>query len=195
MNIHDPLAQVGIVDGFQSLAVFLDDLLEDMLDIAMISLETAKHFVDQRSVLHDKQVRIENTRILRADGRNDAALDFKQFDARRNQRGLEPGNLAGELLPRDVPREDLLILGIINKGRKMSDSLSYRNTLESLFHFFLKGGIHRRDDDKKTLSAQSEGFPPQCFGALTVPAWRSSRRRWTMRLAISKTISSSSNRR
>jgi hypothetical protein len=35
----------------------------------------------------------------------------------------------------------------------------------------------------------------QCLGALTVPASRSSLRRWTMRLAISKTISSRSNRR
>ncbi len=141
-----------------------------MLDIAMISLETPKDFVDQSSVLHDKQVRIENTRILRADGGNDAALDVEKLDARLNQRGLEPGNLTGEFLRGDIPREDFLILGIINEGRKMSDTLGNRNTLESLFHFILKGGIHRRDDDKKTLSAQSEGFPPQCFGALTVPA-------------------------
>ena len=41
LNIHDPLAQVGVVDRFQSLAVFLDDLLEEMLDISMIWLETA----------------------------------------------------------------------------------------------------------------------------------------------------------
>jgi hypothetical protein len=142
LNIHDPLAQVGIVDGFQSLAIFLNDLLEDMLDIAMIPLEPPQNFIDQSSVFHNEQVRIENTRVLRSDGGNDTALDVEKLDARGNQRRFESDNFSRKFFRRNAAREDFLVFGIIYKGREMGYPLGDRNTMKPLFLFVFNGGVH-----------------------------------------------------
>jgi len=80
-DVHDPFAQVGIVDCAQRANVFLRDLVEDILDVALLAFEAFEHLVDERAVLDDEQVGVENARVLRADRGGDALLDFEQFPA------------------------------------------------------------------------------------------------------------------
>ena len=75
-DVHHPLAQIRVVDRRKGLAVFFRDLMENEFDVAPLRVEPAEHLVDQRAVLDDEKVRVENARVVRADRAGDLLLDL-----------------------------------------------------------------------------------------------------------------------
>ena len=98
LDINDALPEVGVVDGFECLAVFVGDFLEDVFDAEMVALETAQNLVDQCAVLNDKEVSVKNTGVVGTDSGGNFLLDFKQFDTRGYEGRLKARNLARHIL-------------------------------------------------------------------------------------------------
>ena len=98
VNVQRALAQVRDRPSARAgLRVTVGDLLEDGFDVAMLALQRAQHLVDERAVLDDEQVRVEDAGVLRADGVGDLRLHVQDLRAREQQRRLEPGDFRREL--------------------------------------------------------------------------------------------------
>ena len=93
LDIDSALAQIRIVDLAQRVGVTLRYFLKNIFNVAAVGFEFAKHFVDQRPIFHDQQMRIENARILGPDRLCDALLHLENLPARLHERGLETRNL------------------------------------------------------------------------------------------------------
>ena len=46
LDVHNPLAQVGVVNFRKRAAIFVGDLAEDVFHVAAFAVEAAEHFVD-----------------------------------------------------------------------------------------------------------------------------------------------------
>ena len=72
--------------------------LKNELHVAMIGLELAQDFVDQRLILDHQQMSIENARVFRADRFGDLLLHLENLRARLDERGLEARDLIRDWL-------------------------------------------------------------------------------------------------
>ena len=108
LNVQRTLSQIGIIDLIQCLGVTRGDFLKDPFDIAKIGFQFPQHFVDQRAILYDEQMCIENGGIFRADGFCNALLHFQNLHARLNKRGLEPPDFVRDLRRRDAVTRDVI---------------------------------------------------------------------------------------
>ena len=146
LDVNDTLPEVGVIDSFKCLAVFVGDFLEDVFDAEMVALETAQDFVDESAILDYKEVGVENTGVMGADGGGNFLLDFEQFDARRYECRLEAGNLARHILGGNRFWKNLLLLGQMNECGEMRDALGNRYALEPLFGFYFFNSPHLQGD-------------------------------------------------
>ena len=122
VHIQAAFAQIGIVHLFEEAGVAVGHLLEDGLDVAPVVLERAQDLVDERAILDDQQMRVEDAGVLGPDGVGDLRLHVEDLRAREQQRGLEPG---------DLRREVLLADRVLGRGvllRAVDEHLSPRQT-------------------------------------------------------------------
>jgi hypothetical protein len=140
LNVQRTLSKVRIVDLIQGLGVTRGDFLEDPLDIAKIGFQLPQHFVDQRAILDDEQMRIENGCILCPNGFRNALLHFQNLHARLNKRGLEPSDLVGNLGRRDaVPRN---VIEVIAHDMDLGAGHSGRNACSFKPDFLTRAAAH-----------------------------------------------------
>ena len=69
LNVHDAFPEVGIINGLECPTIFAGHLLEDVFDAKVIPLQTAQNFIDERAIFHNEKMSIENTGIVRSNGR------------------------------------------------------------------------------------------------------------------------------
>ena len=146
LDVNDALPEVGVIDSFKCLAVFVGDFLEDVFDAEMVALETAEDFVNESAILDYKEVGVENTSVVGADGGRNFLLDFEQFDTRGYEGCLKAGNLARHILGGNRFWKNLLLLGQMNECRKMRDALGNRYAVEPLFGFDFFNAPHLQGD-------------------------------------------------
>ena len=132
-NIHDPLAQVRIVNCSESAAILLRHLVKGIFDIVPVAFEIAEDLVDERAVLDDKKVRVKNAGIFGADGVGNALLNFEKFGARGDEGGLKTRNFFGKFLGGNRVKGNLLVVQPVDKYSSVSDARRYRDTLETSF--------------------------------------------------------------
>ena len=95
LDIDHPLAKIGIIDGAESAAILLRDLMEGVFDIVSLLFKISEDFIDQRAVFDHQKMRIKNPRILGADGVGDSLLDLEQLGASGDQGRFETGDFLG----------------------------------------------------------------------------------------------------
>ncbi len=71
--------------------------LEDEFDVVKVSLKFAQHFINQRPVFHDQEVRVENAGILCSNRLGNALLHLQNLRAREDQRRFEAADLIRNL--------------------------------------------------------------------------------------------------
>ena len=54
LDIHNAFPEIGVIDGFEGLAIFAGYLLEDVFDAEVVSLQATQHLVDECAVLHNE---------------------------------------------------------------------------------------------------------------------------------------------
>jgi len=133
VNVHRALAQVGIINIGECLRIAVRDLLEDVFDIQLVALKRPQHFVDQRAIFDHQQVRVEDARVLRANGFGDPLLHIDDLPARLNQRRFETGNLPGDLALLDSAHRWILVLRPVHEDSPAGDAGGNSDTLETTF--------------------------------------------------------------
>ncbi len=140
LNVQRTLSKVRIVDLIQGLSVTCGNFLKDPLDIAKIGFQLPEHLVDQRPILDDEQMRIENGCILCSNGFRNALLHFQNLHARLNKSSLEPPDLVRNLGKRDpVPRN---VIQVIAHDMDLGAGHSGRNACSFKPDFVTRAAAH-----------------------------------------------------
>ena len=151
LDIHDALAQVGIVDGAEGAAILFRHLVEGVFDVVTLVFEIPKDLIDQRAVFDDEKMGVKNAGILGANGVRDTLLDLKKLGASGDECGLEARDFFGKLLRGDRVKGNLLIVQPVNNYPRVGDPRRNRNTLKT--GFLLALGI------TSTHAARRSRFP------------------------------------
>ena len=135
LNIDSTLAQIRVVDLTQRVGVTLRYFLKNIFNIAAVGFEFAQNFIDERSVFHHEQMRIENTRILGPDRLCDALLHLENLPARLHERGLETRNLFRDVSWFDPVACDIVHFVAHDVRATARDARSDSDTLKANFLF------------------------------------------------------------
>src|SRR6516165_6547210 len=144
MNIKCPLTEIRIVDFAQSLRVSIRDFGEDELDVELVPLKCAKHFVDQCSVFDNQQMSVENTGILCADRFSNTLLHLENLCASGDERAFESDDLVRNIGCVNSPLWRFFVVGMVNKNNPAGYPWAYAESLKSYFLTAHSGLIPRR---------------------------------------------------
>ena len=110
-DVDRAFAQVVVLHFQQRLGVPFGDHAQHRLDIFLVDLEPADHFLHEGAVVDDQQMRVKNTCAFRAKRRLDLFLNLVDLVAGGNQGLFKPCDFAGDFVLVDVALDDPVFLG------------------------------------------------------------------------------------
>ena len=131
LNIHDTFAQIRIIDSLERGTIFLSDLLKNIVHVQSLTLQHAKHFIDECAIFHNKKMSIKNTGILRTDCGDNALLDFQQLHAGGYERSLKTNDFALHIGVINRMRKNFLIDLVTQKSGEVRNTLCNRNAAKT----------------------------------------------------------------
>ncbi len=121
-EIARPFAEIIVVQLAHLAGVGTDHLLVGKVDIDQPALQLLLHRFDQRGVFQQKNMRVENAGVGLADGAGQLIADGLDLLARLEQRRLEAGDFARDILGPNAALADDMLVRIEEKQRADGDA-------------------------------------------------------------------------
>ena len=116
-EIGRAFAEIIVVELAHLARVGAHHLLVGEVDVDQPALQLLLHRFDQRGVFEQKDVRVENARVRFADGSGQLIADGLDLLARLEQRRLEAGDFAGDILRPNAALADDVLVGVEEEHR------------------------------------------------------------------------------